>query len=417
MRRALPAIVMTLVALAVPASALAASPGKVRGIVTPIAIAPEVEVCVVETQPSETCASPEVSGAYTLTGVPLGRSLIEFVPSHRSGYVRQFYEGARHLDEAKGIELFTNSPEAGNIDANLELGGEITGTVTGAPGATPLAEVQVCAVEVGQRASAGCTQTDATGSYQLGGLSGASYKVGFWGHGASAEFAPRYYDEQQTIAAATPVVVAPGGVESGIDAELAKGAQVGGTVTAAADGGRLAGVPVCIFAGAAPTPSQCVFTDLLGDYLFQGLATGGYQVGFSLGSAEIGGEAVSAEDDGYLPQFWPGVPGRAEARTLALGGGQAAAGIDAALATPAAPPPPAPPEPPASNVVAAPPTIAEPTKPKSAGCKKGYRKKKVKGAEKCVKKKPAKKKHAKKPAKKKRGHRKVRHAKSAGHPG
>jgi hypothetical protein len=404
MRRALSATVLVLVVLAVPASAAAVGPGKVRGTVTPAAIAPEVEVCLVESRPSETCTAPEASGAYTLTDVPLGQVRIEFAPSHRSGYVRQFYRNARRVNEATAIVLLTNSPEAGNIDAALELGGEIRGTVTGAPDGTPLAGVQVCAVELGQRVPAGCTEADGAGEYVLGALPAGGYRVGFWGHGASAEFAPRYYDERSSSAEATAVTVAPGAVVSGIDAELAKGAQVTGTVTAAAGGVRLAGVPVCLFGASASTPFECVFTDTFGNYLFEGLTAGSYQVGFSLASAEIGGEPVSSEDDGYLTQYWRGVASRDEAQTLPLVGAQVASGIDAALAMPSPPPPAVLPAPPTTNVVSAPPTIAEPAKPRPLRCKKGYSKKKVKGAEKCVKKKTAKK--------KKRKHRKVHHKKS-----
>jgi hypothetical protein len=139
----------------------------------------------------------------------------------------------------------------------------------------------------------------------------------------------------------------------------------------------------------------------LGDYAFQGLAAGSYQVGFSLGSAAIGGEVAPPEDDGYLTQYYDGVANRPEARTLTLSGEQMLGGIDAALQVPAPPLPPAAPVPAASNLIQAAVPISEPTKPAPLHCKKGTVKATAHGAPKCVKRpvKKSAKKH-KKPKKK-----------------
>ncbi len=398
MRRALVIVAFALALLAAPAVASAAGEGAISGTVTPIAIAPEVEVCLVEARPSEICTAPEANGSYTLGGLPTGIPLrIEFIPSYRSRYAIQYYSGARTAAEASLISLAPLPAVREGVDASLEVGGAIEGVVT-APGGTPLRGVEVCAVEGGRGVSVGCAETDAAGAYALGGLSPGVYKVGFWGRGASAEYAPRYYGGGTTLPQATPVSVPVGTTVAGIDETLTKGATVTGTVAAAATGAALEGEPVCVFAITAVTPTQCTYSGLGGAYRLIGLPAGSYQVGFSLGSAEIGGEAVSGEDDGYLTQYYRGVGNRSEAVILGLTGEEVASGIDGTLVAPSAPPPASQPAPPAGNTVAAPTPVLEPTKkPAAPKCRKGFVKKKVKGATKCVKKAKKTKKHRKKP--------------------
>jgi hypothetical protein len=388
MRHALPILLVAALFLAVlPGSAVAVGGGTVTGTVTPTAIAPEVEVCLVESRPPETCSSPNGEGKYTLGGLPTGLPVkVEFLPSYRSRYAIQYYDRVRTAVEAAPLILDSQGGPLEHIDADLELGGAIEGTVTAASGGMPLAGAEVCVSEIGTGAAHGCTETGQAGGYALGGLPPGAYKVGFWGRGVSAEYAPRYYDDEATLGEATAVLVAAGATAAGIDATMAKGARVTGSVDTAATGAPLEGIPVCLFSTAASRPARCVYSGLGGSYSFAGLAAGGYQVGFSLGSAEIGGEGASSQDDGYLTQFYPGVASRSEAKVLMLSGEEVAGGVDAALVTPLILTSIAPPPPPSSNLVAAVPAISPPTKPGSLRCKKGFARKNVKGTKKCVKK-------------------------------
>jgi hypothetical protein len=387
-----------------------ASAGEVLGTVTPTAIAPEVEVCLVEAVLSETCTSPGADGTYTLTGMPVGVPLrIEFIPSYRSHYLVQYYDHAPRLAEVSAITLTAKSPVREHVDAELEVGGAIEGVVS-ASGGGALSEVEVCVLQAGSRVGEGCTSTDEAGDYALGGLPTGSYELRFWGRGKSAEYAPQYYEEKTIHAEATAVSVTAGATVTGIGAAMTKGATVTGTVVAAASGAPLEGIPVCLFGAAALLPSQCVYSGFAGSYEMVGVPAGGYQVGFSLSSAEIGGEAASSGDDGYLPQYYPGVASLAEAQVLTLSGEQVAGGVNAALLTPVPPPVVVPPVPVTNNVVAAPTVISEPIRSTPLKCKKGSLKTKVKAATKCVK-KPARKyrqrskksKHGKSKKQKKRG--------------
>lgn len=401
MRRGLLLVAILLAALLVPTMASAAGEGAVRGTVTPISIAPEVEVCLVEALPSETCTSPAPDGTYTLTGLPIETPLrVEFVPSYRSHYLVQYFDHVRRLAEATAIVLTEKSPVREHVDADLELGGAIEGAVS-ASGGGALSEVEVCVLEAGTRVVDGCALTDEAGDYALGALPSGSYELRFWGRGRSAEYAPQYYKGKATLAEATAVSVTAGLTVTGIDAAMTKGAEVTGRVIAAAGGAPLEGVPVCLFGVADLAPAQCVYTGFAGSYEMVGLPAGSYQVGFSLSSAEIGGGAVSSQDDGYLTQYYPGVGIRADAQVLTLTGQQVAGGVSAALLTPAPPLVVVPPVPVTNNTVAAPTVISKPVKSTPLKCKKGFVKKKAKTATKCVKAPAKKKKHHK--AKKKHG--------------
>lgn len=382
MRRRVALLAVCCLALLAPAEARAAT-GLVEGTVAPLAWAQEVEVCVVEDQPSETCVAPGAEGSYVLDEVPLEGARIEFIPSFRSGLLKQYYDGVGKLSDARSVLLTQESPTAKGIDAHLVEGGAITGIVTDAGGGERLPEVEVCAVSVGSPTVKSCDETDAGGEYELHSLPTGTYRVGFRGGGRSVEYEPWSHP---------PVGVTAGATTLGIDAALAKGARIRGVVTAAAGGGRLADIPVCLFTTTTATgPQRCAYSDEAGEYSFGGLSAGSYQVGFSLTSAELGGLAGSGED-GYETQYYNRVGTRAEAATLTLLTGESTQGVDAALSLSPVAAPPAVAALVAPPIVVAPPTIAEPKpKKRKKGCVKPRHRKKVKGKARCVK--AVKKKH------------------------
>jgi hypothetical protein len=341
MRRGL-VVLLTLVGiLSAPASAFAVGPGTIFGTVSPAAIAPEVEVCVVEPRPSELCTAPDASGAYRLTGVPVGPLRVEFLPSYRSGYLVQYYDHRSSLGEATVLVMPSPppAPELKGIDAELEPGSEIEGTITAALGGEPLEGVEVCAEEAGSNISVGCTESAESGRYAVTGLASGVYKVGFWGRGGAAEYTPQFFGGAELFGGGTPITVPLGSDVTGIDAELAKGARIEGRVTAAGVGDGLPGIPVCLFGVAAVEASQCVFTEATGTYAMGGIPAGEYQLGFSPSAAEMGDEAIFSGDDGYLAQYYSEAPNRSASQTLSLSSGQDLAGIDARLsATPTMPP-------------------------------------------------------------------------------
>lgn len=377
------AILVCGLALLLPLGTEAATTGTVTGQVTPIEWAQEVEVCVIESQPGEICTTPEASGFYSLANVPFGGVQIEFLPSYRSRLLKQYYRNASRLSEATTIILSPMGLVANGVNANLSEGGAIKGTVTAAPGGEPLSEVEVCAVSIGAPVLKSCARSDGTGNYELHSLRTATYDVRFRGvAGSAAAYQPAEHP---------PVAVGAGATTSGIDASLARGAQIGGIVTAAEDGSRLAGISVCVFAAASPKPLRCEYSDQEGEYSFEGLPDGSYQVGFSLLAAEIDGESLrveddeslQVEDDGFESQYYEGTAIRAVATTISVLAPAKVSGVNAALIKPPEPLVPAPAPIGVATVVATP-IVTEPRNAPKKSCKKGTRKKKVHGKVRCV---------------------------------
>ena len=394
MRRPLALLLFAAWAALLPATALA---GQIEGTVRPIGSAPEIEVCVAGVSPPENCAVPAADGTYRMT-LAEGPYKIVFLPTFRLQLAPQYYDHKDTLVQATSI----NVPREGTlegIDADMKAGGVIKGKVTAQGEAADLAEVEVCAKSTSSPPARSCSETDAQGEYELHSLGAGTYKVGFWGHGASAGYQPQYYSGASGFAQGTPISVAVGEQVTGIDVGLAPGSEIGGTLHSASSGATLADISVCMFAAGGAGPERCTYSSDDGTYRFQGLSSGSYQVGFSLGSAEIGGEAASGEEDGFLSQYFAGVASRNEAQTISLVAPTARSGVDANLQTPPATPPTVPLiVPPA--LVPAPPAIAVP--PTKQGCKKGYRRQKVKGRTRCFKV------HRKKHGKKHRGSGKTR---------
>lgn len=379
--------------LVTPAAAMAAA-GTVEGTVTPAEWAQEVEVCVAEaSHPTESCVVPAADGSYSFHGFPSGMK-IEFIPTYRSRLLPQYYDHKSRFSEATAIGVAEGSVVTG-IDADLVEGGAIMGTVSAADaGGTPLAEVEVCAVSSATPTMKSCGETDAVGDYELHSLPTGSYRVGFSGSGASAE-----YEALRRQA----VSVTAGSTTEGVDASLVVGAQIRGVVSAATTGVRLDGIPACLFAAADPVPQRCTFSNSAGEYAFEGLPSGSYQVGFSLEPGELGGESAGSED-GFASQYYDLVGRRAEAAVISLIAPQVIGGVDAVLSPLQAPLAPAPVSPVAAPTVPAPAVIAAPTA-KTAACKKPKRRQKVKGKVRCVKPTPHKQKKAPRHKRRKASHR------------
>jgi len=356
-----------------------ASAGTVEGTVRPLEWAQEVEVCVAEIPPGEFCVVPAPEGTYAIPGLE-GKMKFEFVPTVRSRLLTQYYDHKDALAAASWIEVGEIGVVEG-VDADLLEGGVIAGTVTAEAGGTPLSEVEVCAVSLGGPAVKSCGESDAGGKYEVHSLPTGSYRVGFRGHGASAEYEP----------SSVPSASVSAGETREIDGTLAKGGEIAGVLSASVGGARLADIAVCLFAASAPGPERCTYSGEDGSYRFQGLPSGSYQVGFSLSLAELGAEAAGGEEDGFQAQYYAGVATRDAAKALALVAPATIAGIDASLIAPLGPAPPQPAPIVATPIVAAAPFVAEP-QPK-ASCKKGQKKKKAKGEVRCVKAKKQKHRH------------------------
>jgi Carboxypeptidase regulatory-like domain len=374
-----------------PAAATAAFTGSISGTVTDAETAEPVEgleVCLWPFQGEEEleCVVTGSAGEYEFSELEPGEYEVEFW-GRSLGYVEQFWNGKAHWWESDPI-VVESEPVTG-IDAAMVLGGTIEGTVTEAAGGAPVTEVEVCAWDFVNERSAGCTETEADGTYALQALPTGEYQIEFWPY--EGNLLTQLYDHKYDWTEADVLSVEAGEVVSGIDAELDAGGTISGTVYSAATGTPLKWIYVCSVEAASGELLNCTETDWGGNYALERHPPGSYKVVFSIDFEEWFEEDLEEEDDGYATQFWDNQTTLASATPISLGLSQAISGIDAHLAssTPVVQPPAGGGTttiiinmPPAINP---PPAVTTETKKPRKHCRRGFVRKKVKGKVRCVK--------------------------------
>lgn len=206
----------TAAVLLLPSGAAAIPAGKIKGTVVDASLegVEEVEVCAldpVELEPVVSCVETDSNGEYEIVALPDGKYVVEFWAPY-FGYVTQFFDGAWSPEAATEVTISAGSTASG-IDAEMEAGGRIEGSVTVAATGAGIAGAEVCAFsEFGSR----CTNTNGAGHYTLVEAPTGSYVVGF----SAAGYPVRYYNEKTTFGAADQVSVAAPNATTGIDARM-----------------------------------------------------------------------------------------------------------------------------------------------------------------------------------------------------
>jgi photosystem II stability/assembly factor-like uncharacterized protein len=170
------------------------------------------------------------TGSYVISGLSAGAYRIKFVDWNHT-YVSQWYDGvaATASDSAANVEV-TDGATTPGIDAALQAGGHITGTVTdwnhvGIPGF----EVMVFGTD-----DVSVGWTDVAGRYDVGGLATGTYHVEF--NDYTDSILTQFYNNKSSLGQADDVAVTVGEVTANVDATLAEEATVTGTITDATNG-------------------------------------------------------------------------------------------------------------------------------------------------------------------------------------
>jgi 5-hydroxyisourate hydrolase-like protein (transthyretin family) len=304
--------------------------GQITGTVTdnegkPLA---DVSVKVFEAGGSKTVpvlyAQTGLTGNYTVSNLASGSYKVEFSESSEAGnYAPQYYNAKFTWAEA-GLVSVTAGITTPEINAQMQPGGQITGTVTDSEGKA-LSGVSVKVFEAGgsNTIPAITTMTGSGGSYTVSNLASGSYKVEFSANSEIGNYAPQYYNAKSTLAEAEAVSVTAGANTSEINAQMQLGGQITGTVTDS-EGKALSGVDVGLFeaGGSSTVPLRYTQTGSTGKYTVEDLGSGSYKVGFSANS-EIGN---------YAPQYYNAKSTLAEAEAVSVTAGANTSEINAALA-------------------------------------------------------------------------------------
>jgi hypothetical protein len=186
-------------------------------------------------------------GKYVVGPLSSGSYRIQFSPSTNSPYAQEWYSDVVTYSLSSPVAVPVDHP----IDAQLSMGGYISGLITGSDG-TPLNDVTVTVYGPGSSTSLASTGANEDGTYTTGALPPGNYQVRFspWDRTYRGE----WYDDQAAQQEGDLVPVTGGGTTAGIDADLAQlpptqwpGHIVGGTLTGADTGEVVEEVTVCLY--------------------------------------------------------------------------------------------------------------------------------------------------------------------------
>jgi hypothetical protein len=285
-----------------PTLAAAEGTGEITGTVTdattgqPLA---KIGVCARDSLGASSCTLSDPifgSGEYVIASLTEGSYQVEFFSTSDRLYLTQFWNGKESESEADPVAV-TEGAITEDIDAAMQEGGRIAGTVTAAFGGAPIEGIDACALEVGGPFES-CGQTDADGRYTIPGLYAGSYKVEFspgacFGCGSLA-YLTQFYEAKEAEAEADPILVSLGATTEGIDVRMISSEKHTITVALAGSGsGTVTSSPAGISCGAT-----CSHPFTLGSSIMLTAvpAAGSSFVGFS-GGACSGTEACSLTVD------------------------------------------------------------------------------------------------------------------------
>ncbi len=323
----------------------------------------EVEVCAksVVDEGAFKCKSLLGGGFYEITELPAGEYKVGFWPT--GNYVTQFWEQALTWEGAKAVPVVAELPTTG-IDADLEVGATISGTITAAATGAPVEKVEACATLVepdrGRKLELErCAKTNAVGQYTIDGLIPGQWSIYLYAQQAEADVVSAPY-------AQPTVEVGPRQNLFGVSEALIPGGQIAGTVRVAGTGAAAGGVQVCVTTASSPTPLGCLRTPSSGAYRFTRVWPGSYKVVFSPEPSGTEGP------DSFPTQWWGGQSTFAAAAPILVTPPAIVENIDASLV--------APPAPPTATPIASP-AVKKPL----LRCKRGFIKRKVHHKQRCVK--------------------------------
>ncbi|WBM79390.1 carboxypeptidase regulatory-like domain-containing protein [Cryobacterium breve] len=218
-------------------------------------------------------------GHYSLESLAADSYTVSFNSSDRN-FVSEYYDNAADQESATRVTVGA-AATVSDINAVLDLGASITGTVTIGTSHAAAARVYVTAYTADNSWSAS-SQTDDEGHYALVGMRAGSYKLDF--DGTTANGVSEWYDNAADIGSAKAVVVAAQATVPNIDVNLEPGGtitgavtqNIGGVVSAAAD------VSVSVRSATGNFMNQTI-TDTDGHYALNGLAAASYTVAFNGG--------------------------------------------------------------------------------------------------------------------------------------
>lgn len=206
--------------------------GRITGQVRAAPMGPPlagVSVCAYsETDFTGGCGKTDATGSYAVQGLPTDSYIVNFAPYWSLNYFEGWYGGAVNYEDATWVPVVEGQTTSG-IDGALQESAGIAGTLTDAETGEPLAEIEVCAIEVGGGEFPRCSSSGPAGHYLVGGMPSGEYKLAFSPERNRDQeeaqvhedgYFAQYYREAVTRAAAAVFPLTAPSLTAGIDARL-----------------------------------------------------------------------------------------------------------------------------------------------------------------------------------------------------
>jgi protocatechuate 3,4-dioxygenase beta subunit len=252
-------------------------------------------------------------GSYTTSGLPAGDYKMRLQDCNEASvYLTEWYNDQPDFDHANLVAVAEKAQLTG-INIALGPGGTISGTITDENTGHPLPGICVTAHATFYDWSSAHAHANVSGSYSLDGLYAGQYKVHFEDCHNLA-YAPEWYDDEGGFDSAHLVTVAAK-EKTAVDAALAFGGTISGTVTHDSTGLPAEGIYVEVFDTLYDRFGHDL-TDDSGRYRVGALPTGDYKVRF-------GG--------GYVTEWYSDQPDFDSADLVGVTEKEETMGIDAAV--------------------------------------------------------------------------------------
>ena len=240
-------------------------------------------------------------GSYVLRNLPEGSYKLRFEDGADGVLATEYFDNVTTLADATVIDLAAGTGLLTGKNAELALGGTLTGTVT-APSGDGLSDVWVTAYrQVGEDfVDVAGSSSRTTGYYVVEGLPAGTYKLGFDYFGPEGHW-QEFYDGAGSMAGATPLTLTNGQTRSHLDVGLAPPTNLVNDVLPSITGTTQVGQTLTADPGEwTPSGATFAYQWLADDELISGATASTYV----LTSGELGKTItvrVTASKEGFDP--------------------------------------------------------------------------------------------------------------------
>lgn len=300
--------------------------GKIQGQVTAIDSGLplnkiDVEVYVDGAKYGSKMATTDENGFYTISNLASGTYRLRFVPNFyafdlRDKYTYQYSGGVTRLSQAATVEVVDKGTKT--INAILQVGGQITGTVTALNSGENLSGVNIQIYDVDDvnvSFSGTWNYPYRPGQYESFALPTGAYRIAFfpeYGLDPAPYYLPTYFGDQLKLNRADAVIVSETMTRTNVNVQLQRGAVIDGQIS-----NEDTNQPISNASWELLTLEENVDTDLSsssqlgnanseGHYQIQGLFPGTYRLGFEVGNNMSGNYLGEYYDN--KANYWEATP-------------------------------------------------------------------------------------------------------------